>query len=103
MKNLILVSVLALSGCAAIEPNSIRVYGEHVSHATQHFESTPTDYGYNAINVEIHYQHKGAFLDIAEGIVLNRKDTQVSWCEYGAMAGPRELFTARVGYEFQLK
>lgn len=95
--------LLVVGGCAAIEPNSVRIYGEHVSHASQHFGSDPTSYGYDSLNLELHYQHRGLFLDVAEGIVLNSKDTKVSGDCYGGLWGPREVFTARAGYEFPFK
>src|SRR5262249_50920099 len=67
--------VLAVAGCATVEPNSVRVYGEHVSHLTQHepFTDHPTNYGYNAINVEAHWQSGPVFVDVAEGYVLESK------------------------------
>ena len=99
---------LLLTGCAsvqhAVEPTSIRVYAEHVSHLTQHapIASEPTDFFYNTMNVEAHWQHKGVFLDVAEGVSLQGRDTHVPWQEYGALIGPREVFTARAGYEFEV-
>lgn len=97
-------AIAVIGGCASLEPNSVRVYGEHVSHVSQHFETQPTNYGYEAISVELHYQRKGWFADIAEGVQLGARDTHVHGADsYGGMLGPRELFTARAGYEFQLR
>jgi hypothetical protein len=95
------IAVSLVAGCA-LKPNSIRVYAEHVSHASQHFGSNSTNFGYNALNVELHYQHGGAFLDVAEGVNLNGR-SRAPWLEYGSLDGPREVFTARAGYEFALK
>lgn len=107
IKLTILGAALVMTGCTVLEPNSVRVYGEHVSHASQHFGPDPTSYGYDAVNVELHYQRKGVhgtwFADIAEGIVLNAKDSKVTGDCYGGLWGPREVFTARAGYEFQLR
>lgn len=106
LRPLVIVSIasLTLSGCTVLEPNAVRIYGEHVSHVSQHFETQPTNYGYEAISVELHYQRKGWFADIAEGVQLGARDTHVHGADsYGGMLGPRELFTARAGYEFQLR
>lgn len=96
-------ALLALVGCAAIEPNSVRVYAEHVSHVSQHFGTDATSYGYNSINLEVHYQKDGYYLDVAEGINLNSQDKAAAGPCYGAMYGPREMFTAKAGYEFQIR
>ena len=98
------LTLLALAGCASVEPTSVRVYAEHVSHLTQHepFTDAPTAYADNLLNVEAHWQHRGAFLDVAEGVSLQGRDTHVPWQEYGALIGPREVFTARAGYEFEV-
>lgn len=93
-------ATFVLSGCSCLEPNTVRLYAEHVSHATQHMGSDKTEYGYNTVNIELHYQRGGAFLDLAEGLNLNAKS---NWEEFGALAGPREVFTARVGYEIPLR
>lgn len=94
-------AIVALSGCAAVRPNNIRLYAEHVSHVSQHMGSNPTDYGYNTINLELHYEHKGVFSDIAEGYNLGAKS---DWgLGYGALVGPREVFSARIGYDFKVK
>lgn len=103
MRKLMVLAVLALQACTVIEPNAVRIYAEHVSHASQHFGSDPTNYGYDAINLELHYKYKGVFLDVAEGMVLEKRDCNVPWKEYGALDGPREIFTARAGYEWQVK
>lgn len=100
----LLGAAAVLSGCVSLEPTSVRLYGEHVSHATQHFESAPTDYGYNALSVELHWQANGAFLDVAEGINLNSRDKLDTTADcYGGLWGPREVFTLRAGYEIPLK
>jgi hypothetical protein len=103
MRAIALLLVIAMCSCATLEPNSIRLYGEHVSHATQHLQNDPTDYGYNTVNLELHYKVRGVFLDLSEGINLNAKDKNVPWAEYGALDGPREVFQARFGYEWQVK
>lgn len=96
---------LFMAGCTTLEPNAIRVYGEHVSHASQHFESPATNYGYDTVNVEAHWEHKGAFLDLSEGINLERADCEVNGKDngYGGLWGPREVFQARIGYEWSIK
>lgn len=102
MKYICALILLTLAGCA-LEPNAIRFEGEHVSHLTQHFGADPTSYGFDALNIEAHYQLKHAFLDISEGYVLNARDLKTNGPCYGGLWGPREVFTLRAGYEIPLK
>lgn len=101
MKLLILFA-LALSGCA-LEPNALRIEGEHVSHLTQHFGHDPTDYGFNAVSVVAHWQVSHAYLDMSEGVNISPALQGVQGPVYGYLAGPREIFQARAGWEFPLK
>ena len=98
-------AVNILVGCCLL-PNSIRPEVEHMSHATQHepFTNHPTNYGANMADVVAHWDVRGAYVEIGEGIALNR----ASGCGpcgdagYGEIVGPREQFIARVGYVFEL-
>lgn len=94
-----LAALLALAGCATLEPNAIRVELDHTSHASQHFGPNPTNYGFDAVAVDAHWQRKGLFLDLSEGYVVERKE----YGACGALWGPHEVFQGRVGYEFRLK
>lgn len=96
------IALVALAGCASVTPTSVRVYAEHVSHITQHepFTDRPEAYGYQSLNVEAHWQHGPAFLDIGEGYNLNRVIPGAAQ-GYGALLGPREIFHARAGVEFR--
>lgn len=96
------MAVLGLTGCAAIAPTSLRVYGEHTSHISQHFGPDSTDYGYNAVNLELHWQHGPAFVDLADGVNVSPLMHGVVGEVHGGLAGPRETFTARAGLEFGL-
>lgn len=107
----------------------LSLYGEHVSHLTQHapFASDPTNYGYNTVNLGItleeHGMHGGGpFLTLAEGYNLTHGGN--SWAEHistihvqgwtytgpgwspvesnGALLGPREVFSARIGWRWVL-
>lgn len=100
-KILAVCGIAVLTGCACVEPASVRVFGEHVSHASQHFGSDPTDYGFNMVAVEAHWESEGWFADLDEGLNLNSKSD--GGHGYGALVGPREVFTARAGYDFQVK
>jgi hypothetical protein len=104
----ILTAIVAtlLGGCSTIEPNSVRVYTEHVSHISQHFGSDASNFGYEEIAVEAHYQMGHAFLNISEGYNLSPGPDggiKMVGVERGALAGPREAFQAQAGYEFALK
>ena len=104
-RNLTLTAALCMtflcSGCA-IAPNTLRIETEHVSHLTQHFEADPTNFGYNALTLELHWQRRGWFADVSEGLVLNARDRNINSLCYGALAGPREVFAARMGWELSL-
>lgn len=97
---LIILVLVALTGCECLKPGDIAVYGEHTSHISQHFGSDPTNYGFNSLNVSATWSKDGAFLEFAEGLNMNKRDRQVGWMEYGALDGPREITTVRVGYDF---
>lgn len=98
----ILLAALALTGCA-LEPNSLRVEAEHVSHVSQHFGPDPTNLGFNAVMLEAHWQQGHAFLDVSEGINISPRLDSVVGPVYGALAGPREIFQAKAGWEIPLK
>ena len=98
----LLLAALTLTGCA-IAPDTLRIEGEHVSHLTQHFGSDKTDFGYQAIALELHWQRGHWFADVSEGVVVSGRDEKVSQQCYGALWGPREVFTARTGWEIPLK
>lgn len=100
-----LVLTLSLSGCA-LAPRQIAVYGEHVSHTTQHFTDTRTDYGYNTVNVGAEWRRAsgtGPFLDIAEGYNVGPAWHYAGYETHGALIGPRETFSARAGWVFSLR
>jgi hypothetical protein len=94
-----------LGGCA-LAPRQIAVYGEHVSHATQHFGDTRTDYGFDTVNVAAQWRTAdgaGPFADVAEGYNLDSKWHYAGYDTVGALIGPREVFSARVGWIFRLR
>lgn len=105
MRTLMVVgAVLCLSGCA-LEPNAVRFEAEHVSHISQHFGPNPTEYGFDAISLVAHWQYAHAYLDVSEGINVSPEfdGNRVVGPVYGSLAGPRETFQARAGYEFKLR
>jgi hypothetical protein len=89
------LSLLLCSGCAALEPRTVAMELEHVSHATQHepFTSHPTGYGFAAANVTARWEYQRAYVELSEGAVLEK--CQRNWC--GSLKGPREIFNGRVG------
>lgn len=100
----IVFAIYWLTGCAELEPNSIRVEGEHVSHMSQHapFTDRPTNYGDESVEVLAHWKlfHHG-YLEAGEGINVSPSHTGQD-CD-GGLCGPREIFIARVGYVFNIK
>jgi hypothetical protein len=100
---LALTMALGISGCATIVPNSIRPELEHISHASQHapFTSSPTRYGANMANLVLHWDLPKHFTaELAEGVDLDRHYRDTNSC--GEIMGPREEFTARIGYTFTI-
>lgn len=100
MKALIGLAALSLTGCALV-PNTISPFAEHVSHASQHFGSNPTHYGYEQIGVAARWNVKHAFLEMSEGYNPGKRNSGGEACD--ALYGGHEVFTARVGYTFDIK
>jgi|SRR5579863_8141341 len=100
------VTALATAHCAHADilPDTAKLEIEHVSHATQHFGPNPHEYGINAASVVLRWQLSSRFtLDLAEGMILS--DCRVRYDEHicGSFYGPREVFSARLGYTFWSK
>ena len=96
-------ALAALSGCAVL-PDTVTPELEHMSHATQHAPLTdhPTEYGANIAQVDLGWQlAPRVALTLAEGIDLDRHYSQTPSC--GELIGPREQFTARIGYTFNIR
>lgn len=96
----LLLLFVSLNGCA-IAPDSIRPEVEHLSHLSQHkpFTDHPAHYGSDLVSVIARWDIRKAFyFEIGEGVALEKYDR---WTQsYGELVGPREEFTARVGYIF---
>ncbi|HZT04351.1 MAG TPA: DUF3653 domain-containing protein [Steroidobacteraceae bacterium] len=107
MKTLAVMLTLALSlSACALAPRQIAVYGEHVSHSTQHFTDTATNYGYDTVNVAAQWRTAdgaGPFMDIAEGVNVDSAWHYAGYDVHGALIGPREVFSARLGWIFRLR
>ena len=94
-----LVVAIALSGCA-LAPERVSIELQHTSHVSQHFSSmyAGRHYGYDAAGVALRWQYKRVGVDVFEGAVLGACSfgEVVDHCE--GLAGPREVFSARVDY-----
>lgn len=103
MRTLIVLLFLSISGCA-LAPTYIAPELEHMSHITQHGAmGTHNDHIKDAVaiaQVTAHWDVGQAFLEISEGIALNRKSGDYA---YGEIYGPREQFTAKIGYKIMVK
>jgi hypothetical protein len=77
----------------------------HVSHSTQHFGANPTNYGYDALSIGAKWRPlKNLSRSVSEGVILeSRCHTADGEREYGALYGPREVFTGKIAYEIPLK
>lgn len=103
MKALAFCLLPVLSGCASLVPNSVRPEFEHLSHLTEHRPLTdaPNDYNVNMANLIAHWDVHRAYVEIGEGVAINRRYPSEN--SYGEIMGPREQFTARIGYVFQVR
>jgi len=92
------VALALLTGCAVVEPERVSVELQHTSHVAQHFSSmyAGRQYGYDAAGVDVRWQYGRVGLDVFEGAVLGACsfDEVVNHCE--GLAGPRDVFNARV-------
>ncbi len=102
----------------------LSAYCEHVSHLTQHFGSRRTNFGYETINASITFSEHGTrgvgpFLTLAEGYNFSSGGSRL-WIEgagisgdpgmnhfwaqkgFGDFLGPREIFSARLGWRWVL-
>lgn len=93
MRALVVLALVALAGCAAIEPTDVRMEVNHTSHVLQHFCADPTNYGFTDLAAVVHWDIKGRFYaEMSEGIdVGGRSDKQ------------REAFNARAGIKLWSK
>ena len=92
----------AVSGCMAVLPNTISPEVEHMSHITQHrpFTDHPTDDGALILGATARWNLGRVYVEIAEGFDVcphHMPDDAV-----GEIVGPREEFTARIGYTFTI-
>lgn len=108
MKASTLLVVTLLSGCA-LAPVSAPIEITHVSHLTQHFERLKTDFGYDTVNVGLKWAPSpGLSIKIEEGIGLD-SESHINTRYYGnqpafgALLGPREVFTGSITYEIPLR
>lgn len=102
-----LLSILIISlfaGCAEMRPVSLPIELTHVSHASQHFEAHPTDYGYNAVSIGAKWRPMpGMTIVLSEGYVLNHEYRLHGLPMAGGLVGPAEIFTGRIVYEIPLR
>ncbi len=101
--------LLALTGCSTARyllPNTVAPELEHMSHVTQHepFGSDQYHYHANIAQLTAHWDLPRKFyLDISEGVDLNPAWPKDVGQGYGEIAGPKEEFTARVGWKFTVR
>lgn len=96
----LLLAAILLTGCC---PVSLRPEVTHVSHISQHFSSDPTNYGYNDVALDLHLEPtRHMMIDVSDGIILNHGGSNHGVQYTGAMMGPREVFSATVGWDIPL-
>lgn len=91
------IVLAALSGCAAIEPNHLRLGAQHLSSATQHFGSNKTQFGFNSILVGAEWEPtKHTYIEVQESWILG------DGILFAGGEG-HEFFEARAGVQLNLK
>jgi hypothetical protein len=91
-------------------PNTISPELVHQSHTTQHFGADQSTYGSNAFALDAHWDlPRGFVLDLSEALAFGHRTDYPGYANgastmysYGEILGPREQFTARVGYRFRV-
>ena len=97
----IIALAVLLQGCV-LAPDSIRPEVEHMSHVSQHFTSDHTyysgHYGANTAEIVAHWDLPHAYIEVGEGIPLDKHWRAVGVEGYGEIEGPRDQFIARAGF-----
>ncbi len=88
-----------LSGCC-LAPDTVRLQGEHVSHASQHMDGSNGHIGAELVGVVAHWQSGSWFANAEESYNLSPADGHT--CN-GGICGNREVFQAQAGYEWRVK
>ena len=78
-----------------LQPVSVDIELDHISHISQHFSQVPTEYGYNMAALAARWQIGRLSLTLADGAVLG--GCKNGWCG-GSLQGPRETFNARLSF-----
>ena len=100
MRNTIGLCAVLVQGCAvvpsAVVPDAVRLETVHESHIVQHaiVDGRGTHYGRDGLGLVLKWNHGPVIAEISEGYSFHGND--------GSPA-PREIFQARMGYEWRLK
>jgi hypothetical protein len=92
MRTLPLLLVLSLTGCAAVEPDALRIEAGHQSTIGQHLTSKPTDYGMQTVALAAHWQRGRWTAEVSEGYAVSGIDACAHLCP------TRDVFNATLGY-----
>jgi hypothetical protein len=88
---------LLLTGCAALEPDAIRLEAGHQSTIGQHFTSQPSDYGMETLGVAARWQRGRWVAEISEAYAVSGIDACARLCP------TRDVFNATVGYDLWVR
>lgn len=101
MKTILLTAFItsSLTACAVepMLPSYAAVEVNHTSHIEQHFQPEPTSFGYNALQLDLHWTQGRFYLDLADGVVLGSCTGVGEYRSCEGLEGPREVFTGRAG------
>lgn len=89
-------AALILGGCATLEPDALRVEAGHESSIAQHFQTLDPNIGVETLGVAARWQRGRWVGEVSEDYVVSGMAICATHC-------PRDVFDARVGYEFWQK
>ena len=94
---------ICLTGCA-VAPDYVRPELYHDSHITQHppFTATNGHVGSSGVGITAEWQINRLQIELNESVNLCRGWTMNGVNGYGETQGPREEFSARIGYNFKV-
>lgn len=92
----IMAGLCLIGGCAAVEPDKVRVGVEHLSSVTQHFGADRTNVGFQLATVDLEWRpSKHSYIELQEAYIVGAN------ASFGH--SHHELFEGRAGLEFDIK
>lgn len=88
------IAAIALTSCAAIEPNTVHLGAEHLSSISQHFGDNPTNVAVEMATLSAQWQPSAhTYIELQDGYIVSG----------ATFVGKREIFEARAGLSIPVK